>query len=123
MNFSCLTKIVNTEQDLVLLPSSPDWIVTDSNISVDHGWLNEDEFNRCLGRFIGQIVFAFETFERVDNTTDTRKRLEDSFLLNWINFKQFQESTSILFVYVFSSDLNWVFYANRDKWQVAVKPS
>jgi hypothetical protein len=36
MDFSCLTKIVNTEQDLDLLPVNPDWQLNDSIISVSH---------------------------------------------------------------------------------------
>ncbi|MFB2650087.1 hypothetical protein [Shewanella mangrovisoli] len=122
MEFSCLTQIVNTEQDLDLLPTSSEWAVVDSNISVDHGWITEDEFNQCLGQFIGQQVFAFETFVRIYKSTNIQKRLEDSFVLSWSNFKKFQETTDILFVYVVSKQLNWVFYANRDKWYFAVHP-
>ena len=122
MDFSCLTKIVNTEQDLELLPVRPDWKVMGSILSVNHGWLTEDEFNLCLGQFIGQNVFAFETFERINKTTSTKQRLEKSFVLNWPNFKEFQETTDILFVYVVSKQLNWVFYANRDKWYFAIQP-
>ncbi|OBP13111.1 hypothetical protein A5320_19865 [Rheinheimera sp. SA_1] len=122
MDFSCLTQIVNTEQDLDLLPTCPDWTVVDSNISVDHGWITEDEFNRCLGRLIGQEVFAFETFIRIYKSTNAQKRLEESFVLNWPNFKKFQETTDILFVYVVSKQLNWVFYANRDKWCFTIQP-
>lgn len=122
MEFSCLTQIVNTEQDLDLLLTSSEWAVVDSNISVDHGWITEDEFNQCLGQFIGQQVFAFETFVRIYKSTNIQKRLEDSFVLSWSNFKKFQETTDILFVYVVSKQLNWVFYANRDKWYFAVHP-
>ncbi|MEL4389603.1 hypothetical protein [Shewanella xiamenensis] len=122
MEFSFLTQIVNTEQDLDLLPTSSEWAVVDSNISVDHGWITEDEFNQCLGQFIGQQVFAFETFVRIYKSTNIQKRLEDSFVLSWSNFKKFQETTDILFVYVVSKQLNWVFYANRDKWYFAVHP-
>ncbi|BDA62737.1 hypothetical protein HG547_05875 [Shewanella sp. DNRA4] len=122
MEFSCLTQIVNTEQDLDLLPTSSEWAVVDSSISVDHGWITEDEFNQCLGQFIGQQVFAFETFVRIYKSTNIQKRLEDSFVLSWSNFKKFQETTDILFVYVVSKQLNWVFYANRDKWYFAVHP-
>jgi len=122
MEFSFLTQIVNTEQDLDLLPTSSEWAVVDSSISVDHGWITEDEFNQCLGQFIGQQVFAFETFVRIYKSTNIQKRLEDSFVLSWSNFKKFQETTDILFVYVVSKQLNWVFYANRDKWYFAVHP-
>lgn len=122
MEFSCLTQIVNNEQDLDLLPTSSEWAVVDSNISVDHGWITEDEFNQCLGQFIGQQVFAFETFARIYKSTNIQKRLEDSFVLSWSNFKKFQETTDILFVYVVSKQINWVFYANRDKWYFAVHP-
>ena len=122
MEFSCLTQIVNTEQDLDLLPTSSEWAVVDSSISVDHGWITEDEFNQCFGQFIGQQVFAFETFVRIYKSTNIQKRLEDSFVLSWSNFKKFQETTDILFVYVVSKQLNWVFYANRDKWYFAVHP-
>lgn len=122
MEFSCLTQIVNTEQDLDLLLTSSEWAVVDSSISVDHGWITEDEFNQCLGQFIGQQVFAFETFVRIYKSTNIQKRLEDSFVLSWSNFKKFQETTDILFVYVVSKQLNWVFYANRDKWYFAVHP-
>jgi hypothetical protein len=115
MDFSCLTQIVNTEQDLGLLPTCPDWTVVDSNISVDNGWVNEDEFNQYLGQFHGQPVFALETFERINKAANTRQRIEESFVLSWPNFKKFQETTDILFVYVVSKQLNWVFYANRDK--------
>ena len=122
MDFSCLTKIVNTEQDLDLQPVNPDWQLVGSIISVSHGWLTEDEFNLCFNPFVGQMVFAFETFERVNKSTGISNRLEQSFVLNWINFKEFQETTAILFVYIVSSNLNWVFYANRDKWQFAAQP-
>ncbi len=122
MDFSCLSKIVNTEQDLELLPARPDWKVVSSLLSVNHGWLTEDEFKLCFEPFIGQYVFAFETFERINKTTSIKQRLEESFVLNWLNFKKFQETTNMLFVYVVSEHLNWVFYANRDKWQFAVQP-
>ncbi len=122
MDFSCLTKIVNTEQDLDLLPVNPDWQLVVSMISVSHGWLTEDEFNLCFNPFVGQMVFAFETFERVNKSIGISNRLEQSFVLNWNNFKEFQEMTAILFVYIVSSNLNWVFYANRDKWQFAAQP-
>jgi hypothetical protein len=122
MDFSCLAKIVHTEQDLDLLPVHPNWKLFDSVLSVSHGWLTEQEFNLCLKPFIGQMVFAFEAFNRVNNSTGKSKRLEDSFVLSWLNFKEFQETTDILFVYVAPSELNWVFYANRDKWQFAAQP-
>ena len=122
MDFSSLSKIVNTEQDLELLPVCPDWKIVGANLSVEHGWLTEEEFNLSLGQFIGQSVFAFETFERVNKSTNAKQRLEESFVLNWLNFKKFQETTNMLFVYVVSEHLNWVFYANRDKWQFAVQP-
>ncbi|QSX35613.1 hypothetical protein [Shewanella sedimentimangrovi] len=122
MNFSCLSKILNPEQDLELCLTNPDWELVGAQISVDRGWLKEAEFNQCLGPFIGQEVYAFETFERVYKDTNTQKRLEESFILNWPNFKRFQETTDILFVYLVSEQLNWVFYANRDNWKFAVQP-
>lgn len=122
MDFSCFTQIANTEQDLNLLPTSPDWKVVDSNISVDHGWITEVKFNRCLGQFIGQEVFAFKMFVRIYKSTSTQKRLEESLVLSWPNFKKFQEVTDILFVYVVSKQLYWFFYANRDKWYYAIQP-
>jgi len=103
MDFSCLTKIVNTEQDLDLLPVNPDWQLVVSMISVSHGWLTEDEFNLCFNPFVGQMVFAFETFERVNKSIGISNRLEQSFVLNWNNFKEFQEATAILFVYTLTS--------------------
>lgn len=93
-----------------------------TSICPSHGWLTEDEFNRCFNAFIEQQVFAFESFERVNKTTGISNRLEQSFVLNWLNFKEFQETTAILFVYIVSSKLNWVFYANRNKWQFAAQP-
>ncbi|WP_348727779.1 hypothetical protein [Rheinheimera texasensis] len=122
MDFSCLTKIVRTEQDLDLRPTNSDWKLVDSIISVSHGWLTENEFNLCFSPYIGEKVFAFETFERVNKASGISNRLEQSFVLNWMNFKEFQETTTILFVYVVPVELNWVFYANRDKWQFAVQP-
>lgn len=121
MDFSCLKKIVHIEQDLDLLPVNPNWKLFDSVLAVSHGWLTEEEFNLYLKRFIGQMVFAFETFNRVDKSTGASKRLEHSFVLSWINFKEFQETTNILFVYIVPEELNWVFYANRDKWQFATQ--
>jgi hypothetical protein len=122
MDFSCLTKIICSEQDLDLRPTNPDWKLVDSVISVSHGWLTEHEFNLCFSSFIGELVFAFETFERVNKASGISNRLEQSFVLNWMNFKEFQETTAIILVYVVPVELNWVFYANRDKWQFAAQP-
>ena len=122
MKFTELNKIINTDTDIDLSVRDPDWTKMVRSISAQVGWLSETEFNSLFTSYIDQPVFAFETFERVSKSTGVKNRLTSSFALTWENFDAFQKSTDILFLYLASSNLNWILYANRDRWAFSARP-
>jgi hypothetical protein len=122
MEFIELNQILNTDTDIVLSVKNSDWSKVIRSITASTGWLNKSEFNSLLTPYINQQVFAFETFERVSKKTGIKKRITSSFSLTWDNFDTFQKNTDILFLYLVSSKLDWVFYANRDQWGFSARP-
>ncbi len=122
MKFTELNKIINTDTDIELSVKDPDWSKIVRSISAPVGWLNKTEFKLLFTSYIDQPVFAFETFERVSKSTGVKNRLTSRFVLTWENFNAFQKSTDILFLYLASSNLSWVFYANRDRWAFSARP-
>ncbi|MFT2089954.1 hypothetical protein [Paraglaciecola sp. 2405UD69-4] len=122
MKFTDLNRIVNTDSDIELSVKNSDWTEIKSLVTAPAGWLTEQEFSSIFSGMSNQIVFAFESFERISKSTGIKKRLSSHFLLNWDNFDAFQRNTDILFLYLVSSDLAWVFYGNRDKWAFSEGP-
>lgn len=122
MEFIELNQIIDTDTDIELSVRDSEWPKVVSAITASSGWLNKIEFNSLFTQYTNQAVFAFETFERVYKKTGIKKRLSSSFDLTWDNFDAFQRNTDILFLYLVSSKLSWVFYANRDQWVFSARP-
>ncbi|GAC27893.1 hypothetical protein [Brumicola pallidula] len=121
MKFSRLDEIINTSEDIELSFKDAAWKTTTNNIKNDVGWLSEDEYHAVFDTVPQQTVYAFETFERVSKATGLSTRLSTSFVLGWESFNKFQQSTDILFLYVVSEQLDWVFYGNRDIWSFSTR--
>ncbi len=122
MEFIELNQIVDTDTDIELSVRDSEWPKVVSSITASTGWLNKIEFNSLFSSYTNQVVFAFESFERISKSTGTKKRLTSSFKLTWDNFDEFQKNTDILFLYLVSSKLSWVFYGNRDQWAFSARP-
>lgn len=121
MKFSSLDKIINTSEDTRLSVRDETCKVVTNNIKNDVGWLSEDEYLDVFNAIPRQTVYVFETFERINKTTGLRKRLSSSFVLSWQSFNKFQQSTDILFLYIVTEHLDWVFYGNRDIWSFSTR--
>lgn len=123
MQFDDLKSIIDVESDLELNLLSSDWAMIQGKTSELGNWLNENDFEQIFSNTpefkSNEIVFVFETFDRLYKSTSEIKRLNDSFHLDWNSFSSFQNATDILCFYLVSAKLNWVLYANRDIWQFA----
>lgn len=122
MEFIELNQIIDIDTDIELTVRDSAWQKVTSSITASSGWLNKIEFTSLFTPYTNQEVFAFETFERVSKKTGVKKRLTSNFVLTWENFDAFQKNTDILFLYLVSSKLNWVLYANRDQWAFSARP-
>lgn len=122
MEFIELNQIIDIDTDIELTVRDSAWQKVTSPITASSGWLNKIEFTSLFTPYTNQEVFAFETFERVSKETGLKKRLTSNFILTWENFDAFQKNTDILFLYLVSSKLNWVLYANRDQWAFSARP-
>jgi hypothetical protein len=121
MKFSRLDEIIDTSEDVELSFKGAAWKTVTNNIKNDVGWLSEDEYHAVFDTVPQKAVYAFETFERVNKATGLSTRLSTSFVLGWESFNKFQQSTDILFLYVVSEQLDWVFYGNRDIWSFSTR--
>ena len=121
MEFSRLDEIIDTSEDVELSFKGAAWRTVTNNIKNDVGWLSEDEYHAVFDTVPQKAVYAFETFERVNKASGLSTRLSTSFVLGWESFNKFQQSTDILFLYVVSDQLDWVFYGNRDIWSFSTR--
>ena len=123
LNFDELKSIIDTENDQELSLTSNSWEVIENSNSEVNNWLSEDQFSLIFSSVseskYGEMVFVFETFERIYKHSGLTKRLTEQLNLKWSKFDKFQSTTEILDFYMVPKSLDWVLYANRDFWQFA----